>query len=104
MVWEETETEDWLQKERKKHKDMNTEADTPQLWAMHITGMDELHAARSEEEAGELVAAFNEWFQNQRRPGDFECLATVVPWPYTAEGHAESLRDREEGAGAGAAS
>lgn len=77
------------------------------LWCIHIPGPDDLHAAPSNEEAVKAAAAYNAHMRAywEKRttgltpqqidcyPALASCLAHVVPWPWDAAGHAESVKE-----------
>lgn len=67
------------------------------LWCVRHQGSDDLFAAKSKGEAEATSAKHNAWAA-ERFPNDplGDALKTVVePWPWTAEGHAESLREQD---------
>lgn len=68
------------------------------LWAMHISGSDDMHAAPSQAEAAAAAERFNTWFANRadKHPFDPEMHATVVEWPYGAREHALDVQDWAE--------
>jgi hypothetical protein len=72
-----------------------------ELWAVHIEGPDSMLAMPSKEEAEKRADELNAGYaQYASKPGrQAERLAkwhaVVVPWPGTAEGHAEELADEE---------
>ncbi|HBS64033.1 MAG TPA: hypothetical protein DEB32_15255, partial [Stenotrophomonas sp.] len=62
------------------------------LWAMHLQGPDDVHAAPSKSEALEVANAINrEFARSQVKP-----YAVVIPWAGTAAEHAESSADWED--------
>lgn len=73
----------------------------PVLWAIHIPGPDDLHAAPSLAQAEAAAAAHNaairEWYASRPTPNFLpsleSALAVVVPWPYSREGHAEDVQE-----------
>lgn len=58
-----------------------------ELWAMHLKGSDDLHAAPSRA-AAELMSA---WMNDRFAGEEIKPYAVAVPWPYTPESHAESV-------------
>lgn len=65
-------------------------ADTlPPLWAIQIEGPDDLYAMPRESAAQEQADILNAAFER----GGLEVRAKVVPWPHSAEAHAQDMRD-----------
>lgn len=68
-----------------------------QLWAVHVLGPDDIHAAATHADALALCDELNALgLQNNagKTPGDQRYvihIAYPTPWPYSAEAHAESL-------------
>ncbi len=62
-----------------------TSASRPKLWAVYVNTMDDLIAAPSEKAACDAAA----YFRSRVRDGGF----TAIEWPYSAEGHAQQLKD-----------
>jgi hypothetical protein len=77
------------------------------LWAIHVEGPDSVLAMPSREVAEEKAKQINDTYEAFiARPGarpdvDVRWCAAVVPWPYTAEGHAEALPEALEGVESG---
>lgn len=72
------------------------------LWCIHIPGPDECHAAPSEAAAHHMAAKHNAamtaYFEKNPDPDGVgplreSTLATVKPWPWSAEDHADDLAD-----------
>lgn len=68
----------------------------PTLWAIHIPGPDEFHAAPSKETAEHMAAMHNKAMQeyvtkNKLTWGIEMITALVAAWPYDAESHATAL-------------
>lgn len=63
------------------------------LWAVHISGPDDIHAAPSHEEATARAAQINEWYSARENKSENDPLleAAVTPWPYDAATHAADL-------------
>jgi len=67
------------------------------LWCVHVRGPDTLVAQPSLRVATERAAEVNSTIEtawNRRTPSEFDPekpVASVLPWPYTAEGHAADL-------------
>lgn len=75
--------------------DLTTEqmVDAEQLWALHVEGPDDMHAAPSKEIAERTRAKMQAyWDQLPHHPVDPILKFKVVPWPYSRESHATSLR------------
>ena len=77
-----------------------------ELWCIRIPGPDDLYAMPSKEAAEKAKqshdAEIKEWYGRQPE-GDFKylpalenMLAVVEPWHWSAEEHAESLREQEK--------
>lgn len=65
------------------------------LWSIHITGPDEYHAKASKEAAEAAAAEFNAWFDRQTKTENTPNMrATVQPWPFDAESHADALNTK----------
>lgn len=71
------------------------------LWAVHVTGMDDLHAAPIKEEATAAAERFNAWMlaRPDKHPFDPHVHASVTEWPYGPEQHALRLQDWQAFAG-----
>ena len=72
----------------------------PTLWAIHIPGPDEFHAAPSKEAAEHMAAMHNKAMQeyitkNKLTWGIEMITALVAAWPYDAESHATALLEFE---------
>lgn len=69
--------------------------DTSKLWAVHVAGSNDLHAAPGKAEAKAAADRFNTWFANRpdQHPLDPELHASVTEWPYGPREHALSLQD-----------
>lgn len=71
------------------------------LWAVHVLGPDDIHAAASHADALALCDELNAiGLQNNagKTPGDQRYvihIAYPMPWPYSPEAHAESLAQRQ---------
>lgn len=68
------------------------------LWAIHIPGPDEYHAAPSEAAARHMAdkhnAAMTEYVAKKKPDWGINYItASAVPWPSDAESHAEEMRD-----------
>jgi hypothetical protein len=64
------------------------------LWAVYVAGPDDVIAAPSKAEAEAEAQRLNDWFPTlQRGPLSPTLHATVVPWPYSPEGHAADLTE-----------
>lgn len=72
------------------------------LWAIHIPGPDEIHAAPSESVARHMAekhnAAMTAYFERHPDPdclgpSKLSCMAVVVQYPWAAADHAEALAD-----------
>lgn len=62
------------------------------LWAIHIEGPDDIIAAPSKDAAEREAALLNRYFASMAKSeNDPDLRAVVTAWPYTAEGHAQSL-------------
>ncbi len=67
------------------------------LWAVHVEGPDDIHAATDRASADQLAAGYNAAYEQfAKRPDanaehDAHWNAVVIPWPYSAEAHADSL-------------
>lgn len=69
------------------------------LWAIHIPGPDEYHAAPSEDAANQMAKRHNDAMAEylakhpltEAAPSMASITATSVPWPFDAESHAEEL-------------
>lgn len=59
------------------------------LWALHIKGPDDIYAMPSERAAKAHADILNHHFQRTHS----SVQADVVPWPYSAEAHAENMRE-----------
>lgn len=68
------------------------------LWAVHIEGPDDIFAMPSESAAQEHCDILNRHWEkrNQNAIGPF-LTAKVVPWPYTAEAHAQDMLENLNG-------
>lgn len=71
-----------------------------ELWAVHVEGPDDVLAMRSRTDAETHAQLINDMYEKFRNRPDHSELdgrwhAVVVPWPYDAVGHAESLADQE---------
>lgn len=72
------------------------------LWAVHVEGPDDVlampDAVEAEKQAEQINAAYERF---AARPDaselDGRWHAVVIPWPYDAEGHAESLAEQVRG-------
>lgn len=69
-----------------------------ELWAIHISGADEYHAAPDKESAKHMadrhIAAMQEYITKNNLDWAAESItATVVEWPHNAEEHAEELAE-----------
>lgn len=69
--------------------------DSSKLWAVHVTGPDDLHAAPTKEAAAAAAEQFNTWFgaRKDKHPFDPDMHASVTEWPYGPREHALSLQD-----------
>lgn len=68
------------------------------LWAIHIPGPDEYHAAPSEVMAKEMAAKHNaavQAYASKNKPdwGQEMIVANAAEWPGTAEDHAAEMAD-----------
>jgi hypothetical protein len=63
---------------------MNT---TPELWAVYLSGSDEILAAPSKADAETRREALNRYMEEHGYPGD----ASVIPYPATPEDHAKEV-------------
>lgn len=76
-------------------------ASTPELWCVHIPGPDDIYAhpdrAAAEKHAGEFNTFMRAYWQRnpqtENDPTEASLTAVVIPWPWSAESHAEALRD-----------
>jgi hypothetical protein len=79
---------------------MAKEAHTPELWCVNITGPDDVIAVSSRAEAVDLAARFNDVAVTkfEAAPHEYDPLmwAVPMPWPHSAESHAENLGDLGE--------
>jgi hypothetical protein len=71
-----------------------------ELWAIHVHGPDSIIAMASKEDAEREAAEVNvayETFKNRpdASPLDARWHAEVVPWPWSAEEHAETLSEND---------
>ena len=76
---------------------------TTALWGIYLSAPDEHHAAPSESVAQHMAtqhnASMSAYFEKHPPEDDFMrkmhagCMAVVVPWPWSAEEHAEALQD-----------
>ena len=71
-----------------------------ELWCMRVPGSDDIYAAESREAAEKMVEQFNAFMRrpfyrgwSENDPSFESCLGQVEPWPYSAEAHAQALRD-----------
>ena len=64
-----------------------------ELLCIHIAGPDKISAVRSLEEADQRIAEFNAWVFTMRaqQPDLPDMEATIAPWPYAPESHAQDL-------------
>ncbi len=68
--------------------------ETTELWALHIEGPDDIYAMPSKEAAENHARILNDYFNDPRREGYFFLRqAFAVHWPYSAEAHAEDMRE-----------
>lgn len=70
----------------------------PALWAIHIPGPDEYHAAPNKEAADHMAAMHNkamqEYVANNKLSWGIETItAHVAQWPYDFESHAQELTE-----------
>jgi hypothetical protein len=67
------------------------------LWAVHNQGADEFIAQASRRDA-ELFKALLDALdvEHAERPEYPTCAAEIIPWPWSAEDHAEALRREAE--------
>lgn len=61
------------------------------LWCVHVLGPDDVHAAPSKVEAERAAAHLSAYWKSSR-PDDDLVSFEVIPWPHSAESHAESVR------------
>lgn len=61
------------------------------LWAVHITGPDDVCAAPSFDDATRVAAGIN-----AEAPQESCIEASVIEWPYDQLSHARSLQDWEQ--------
>lgn len=65
-----------------------------ELWCMHVIGPDDVHAAPDKETAQNWADWLNaEAAKSAAMIGEDDPMvkATVAPWPYSAESHADDL-------------
>lgn len=67
---------------------------TPELWALHIQGPDDIHAAPSREAAEQAAESLREWWEArpQKAPYDPRMAFVVIRWPFTPEGHEAAVK------------
>lgn len=73
----------------------------PELWALHMEGPDSVIPMASKEEAEAKAKETNDAYELfKQRPNasehDARWHGVVIPWPYSAEGHAEALAERTD--------
>lgn len=78
-----------------------TTTETPELWAVHVEGPDDLFAVASRKDAEAQAEEINVWREAfAKRLGDVQpdpnWHAVVVPWAGTAEDHARALAAEAE--------
>jgi hypothetical protein len=61
------------------------------LWALHVTGPDEL-IAEPDERRARIDKATCDRLDSVRGPADPVLAAQIVEWPYSPEAHAAQLR------------
>jgi hypothetical protein len=66
------------------------------LWCVHFIGPDDLFAAPNKEAADERVAAYNAWINITPMMRYTGLQAETLEWPWTPEGHTESLTQWQE--------
>lgn len=69
-----------------------------ELWAVHVTGPDDIWPAPNKTAAEAASIRFNEWYGNRKDPSpmDPQMSATVIPWDGTFEQHAALLKNWHE--------
>jgi hypothetical protein len=67
-----------------------------ELWCVHFIGPDDLFAAPNKEAAEERVVAYNEWIERTPMMRYCGMKAEAQVWPWTPEGHTESLAQWSE--------
>ncbi|UQA71923.1 hypothetical protein K1516_07385 [Stenotrophomonas maltophilia] len=63
------------------------------LWCLHVLGMDDVHPAPSKAHAEKAAAWHNEQFKDQAARLGISIEAKVVPWPHSAESHADGVAE-----------
>lgn len=63
------------------------------LWCLHVLGMDDVHPAPSKAHAEKAAAWHNEQFKDQAERLGISIEAKVVPWPHSAESHADGVAE-----------
>jgi hypothetical protein len=63
------------------------------LWCLHVLGMDDVHPAPSKAHAEKAAAWHNEQFKDQAARLGISIEAKVVPWPHSAELHADGVAE-----------
>lgn len=68
------------------------------LWCMHVPGPDEVYARASREDAEQAAEKHNAAVRGFLEAASLQVddlpnlMAVVIPWPWSAERHAENLR------------
>lgn len=64
------------------------------LWCVHVLGPDDVMAAPSHDAAVVHARELNKAVFSRVEPhDDVLCFAYAAPWPYSADSHAESLKN-----------
>jgi hypothetical protein len=72
----------------------------PTLWAVHVQGPDDVHAAPDRETAEKEAASVNGWYESVTRRDDFDpetfprVHAEVIERPFSPQAHAEALAEQ----------
>jgi hypothetical protein len=75
------------------------------LWAVHVSGSDDIWAAPSADDAIAAAARFNTWYEGRADKHEYDPImsATVIPYGGDAASHAEYVKNWPEFAGKTAA-
>jgi hypothetical protein len=71
----------------------------PELWALHVEGPDSVIPMASKEEAEAKAKELNDGYEEYAKtasPNAPRWHGVVIPWPHSAEDHAEALAERTD--------
>jgi hypothetical protein len=64
------------------------------LWCVHVLGPDDVYAEPSHASAVAKAAKLNsDIWSNAKSPDDILCFAFADMWPWSAEAHAQAIKD-----------